>query len=102
MTGLDILTTANADTASAAVSTAIDTLQTARANVGAFQNRLEAAAANLAITRENTEAARSAILDLDVASEIIKFTSTQILVQTGVGMLAQANQLPQNMLRLLQ
>lgn len=102
LTGLDILTAANADTASVAVSAAIDTLQTARANVGAFQNRLEAAGANLAVTRENTEAARSAILDLDVASEIIKFTSTQILVQTGVGMLAQANQLPQNLLRLLQ
>lgn len=100
--GLDVTTSANADAASIAVSAAIDTLQSARANVGAFQNRLENAAANLAITRENTEAARSAILDLDVASEIIKFTSTQILVQSGVSMLAQANQLPQNLLRLLQ
>lgn len=102
LTGLDIKTAANADTASTAISAAIDTLQSARANVGAFQNRLEAAASNLAITRENTEAARSALLDLDVASEIIKFTSTQILVQSGVSMLAQANQLPQNLLRLLQ
>jgi len=100
--GLDVKTSATADTASTAVSTAIDLLQTARANVGAFQNRLETAAANLAVTRENTEAARSAILDLDVASEIIKFTSNQILVQSGVSMLAQANQLPQNLLRLLQ
>lgn len=102
LNGLDVTTAANADTASVAVSAAIDTLQSARANVGAFQNRLENAAANLSISRENTEAARSAILDLDVASEIIKFTSTQILVQSGVSMLAQANQLPQNLLRLLQ
>jgi flagellin len=51
---------------------------------------------------ENTEAARSALLDLDVAQEMSNFTSKQILVQAGVAMLSQANQLPQNLLRLLQ
>ena len=59
-------------------------------------------AANIATTVENTEAARSALLDLDVASEMSNFTSKQILVQAGVSMLAQANQLPQNLLQLFQ
>ena len=100
--GSDVVTSGNADTASTAISSAIDTLNNARANVGAFQNRLEIASANLAIATENTEAARSALLDLNIASEITKFTSQQILIQAGVSMLAQANQIPQNLLRLLQ
>jgi flagellin len=51
---------------------------------------------------ENAESARSALLDLDVAQEISTFTSKQILLQAGVSMLAQANQLPQSLLRLFQ
>ncbi|CAN0474472.1 unnamed protein product, partial [Discosporangium mesarthrocarpum] len=98
----DILSTTTADTASLAISNAIDDIQTYRAEVGANQNRLEFAAANIATTVENTEAARSALLDLDVAQEMSNFTSKQILVQAGVAMLSQANQLPQNLLRLLQ
>ena len=80
----------------------IDTLNTARANVGASQNRLEFASANLATSVENQEAARSSLLDLDIAAEMTKFTSKQILVQAGVSMLAQANQMPQNLMRLFQ
>lgn len=98
----DILSTTTADTASLAISNAIDDIQTYRAEVGANQNRLEFASANIATTVENTEAARSALLDLDVAQEMSNFTSKQILVQAGVAMLSQANQLPQNLLRLLQ
>lgn len=98
----DILSTTTADTASLAISNAIDDVQTYRAEVGANQNRLEFASANIATTVENTEAARSALLDLDVAQEMSNFTSKQILVQAGVAMLSQANQLPQNLLRLLQ
>lgn len=98
----DILSTTTADTASLAISDAINDMQTYRAEVGANQNRLEFAAANIATTVENTEAARSALLDLDVAQEMANFTSKQILVQAGVAMLSQANQLPQNLLRLLQ
>ena len=90
----------NADTASAAVSTAIDTLNTSRAGVGASQNRIDFASANLSTAIENAESARSALLDLDVANEISVFTSKQVLLQAGVSMLAQANQLPQNLLRL--
>ena len=98
--GGDILTAGAADTASTAVSTAIDTLNTSRAGVGAAQNRLQFAADNNAIAMENAESARSSLMDLDIASEMTTFTSKQILVQAGVSMVAQANQLPQNLLRL--
>ena len=101
--GLIGITTANlAETASTAVSAAIDTLNQSRSDIGAAQNRLTFAANFLATSIENMEAARSTLLDLDVAAEITVFTSKQILIQTGVAMLAQANQLPQNLLRLFQ
>ena len=90
------------DAASTAITGAVDTLNDARAKLGASQNRLEFAAANIATTLENTEAARSNLLDLDIAAEMSRFTSRQILVQAGVAMLAQANQQPQALLRLLQ
>ncbi len=98
--GDDISSQANADLASVNISAAIDALQTERANVGASQNRLDFAAANIATSQENQEAARSQLMDLDVAAEMSKFTSKQILVQAGTSMLAQANQLPQNLLSL--
>ncbi len=101
--GLIGITTINlAETASTAISAAIDTLNQSRSDIGAAQNRLAFAANNLATAIENAEAARSSLLDLDVAAEITVFTSKQILIQTGVSMLAQANQLPQNLLRLFQ
>jgi flagellin len=100
--GQTVLTKAAADTASTAISSAIDTLSKARANVGAAQNRLEFASDNLASTIENTEAARSSLMDLDVASEMTAFTAKQVLVQSGVAMLAQANNMPQNLLKLFQ
>ncbi len=98
----DITSAANADTASEAISNAIDTLNTSRAKIGAAQNRLDFAAANISTTMENTEAARSNLMDLDIAAEMTTFTSKQILVQSGIAMLAQANQMPQNLLRLFQ
>jgi len=100
--GQTILTKSAADTASTAISAAIDTLNTTRASVGAAQNRLDFASDNLASTIENSEAARSSLLDLDVASEMTAFTAKQVLVQSGVAMLAQANQMPQNLLKLFQ
>ena len=99
---LDISTLAGAQAAIDGVDNAIDALQTARSNVGVGQNRLDFAAKNLASSQENNEAARSTLMDLDVAAEMTQFTSKQILVQSGVAMLAQANQMPQNLLRLLQ
>ncbi|MBC07802.1 flagellin [Thalassospira sp.] len=102
LTANAIDTAANAQSAVEVVTRAIDDLQRARANIGTYQNRLDFAGQNLASTQENTESARSTLLDLDVASEMTNFTSKQILVQSGVAMLAQANQMPQNLLRLLQ
>lgn len=98
----DVTTTATADTASVAISNAVDVLNTNRAEIGAAQNRLGFASANIATSLENTEAARSSLLDLDVASEMSVLTSKQILVQAGVAMLAQANQEPQMLLKLFQ
>lgn len=102
LAGGDINTVATSNTASSAISTAIDTINQQRATIGASQNRLSFASQNLASAIENSEAARSSLLDLDVAFEMAQFTSKQILVQTGISMLAQANQVPQNLLRLFQ
>jgi flagellin len=100
--GTDITTMTTSDAASDLLGNAIDILNTSRAAVGAYQNRLEFAAANIASAVENTEAARSNLLDLDIASEMTTFTSKQILVKAGVAMLAQANQMPQDLLKLFQ
>ena len=97
-----VSTKSSADLSSVAVSNAIDNLQNHRATIGANQNRLEFASANIATSVENTEAARSQLLDLDVASEMSNFVSKQILIQAGVAMLSQANQLPNHLLRLFQ
>jgi flagellin len=98
----DVTTVTGAETSSSEVSAAIDSLNAARAEIGAGQSRLDFASANLATAVENTEASRSALLDLDVASEMTEFTSKQTLLQAGVSMLAQANQIPQALLRLFQ
>lgn len=102
LNGVNVRSEEGADAASVSISNAIATLNTARANIGALQNRLDIASSNLAVSMENTEAARSQLLDLDVAQEMTEFTSKQVLLQAGVSMLAQANQLPQNLLRLFQ
>ena len=101
LNGNTITTVSNAQSAITAVSSAIDSINTFRANVGASQNRLDFASSNLSASIENAEAARSQLLDLNIASEITLFTSKQVLLQAGVAMLAQANQLPQNLLQLL-
>lgn len=98
----NIATGDDAKAASAAITDSILRLSTVRANIGSSQNRLEFASVNLATSIENTEAARSDLLDLDVAREMTNFTSKQILMQAGIAMLAQANQMPQNLLRLFQ
>ncbi|KEO51646.1 flagellin, partial [Thalassospira permensis] len=75
-------TKAAADIASASIDTAINTLQTNRAAVGVNQNRLEFAAQNLRTISENSENARSVLIDLDVASEMASFSSKQVLMQS--------------------
>ena len=101
-TGSNLTTAGNAATASDEVDAAVQAVNTARADVGSSQNRIEFAQNNLAVSIENSEAARSVLLDVDVSAEITKFTSEQVLIQAGVSMLAQANQQPSLLLRLLQ
>jgi flagellin len=101
-TGLTGADATNANTASGALSTAITTLNTARAGIGASQNRLQFASDNLSTSVQNTESARSSLMDLDMAAEMTKFTNAQVLEQAGISMLAQANQMPQHLLKLFQ
>jgi flagellin len=65
-------------------------------------SRFEFVSANLATSIENLDAARSTLMDVDMAAEMSKFSSAQVLMQASVAMLAQANQMPQSLLRLLQ
>jgi flagellin len=84
------------------LDSAINTVNTYRAQLGAIQNRMEGVLTQLASARESTEAARSRIMDADYAAETANLSRAQILQQAGVAMLAQANALPQNVLTLLQ
>ncbi|MDR0272500.1 MAG: hypothetical protein LBI27_04200, partial [Clostridiales bacterium] len=73
-----------------------------RAQLGAIQNRLEFTRQSTEISSENISAAESRIRDTDMAKEMMRFTSAQVLQQAGISMLAQANQLPSSILQLLQ
>ncbi len=95
-------TAPNADLAITAINSAINTISSRRADIGASQSRLEFANASIEVSIENTTAATSALLDVDVSEEITNFTSKQVLLQAGVSLLAQANQQPALLLRLLQ
>ena len=95
-------TAANASTALGSIDLAIDTVSQARANVGAFISRFEFRGQQIATSMENIDAAKSAIMDVDLAEEQSKLVSSQVLVQASVSALSQANQLPQTLLRLLQ
>ncbi|MDR0225012.1 MAG: flagellin FliC [Burkholderiaceae bacterium] len=83
------------------LDTALDTVNSERAVLGATQNRFEAVVANLQVASENTASARSRIMDADFASETANLSRSQILQQAGTAMVAQANQLPQGVLALL-
>ena len=83
-------------------SSAITQLASDRATIGAYQSRLNLTSEQLVVSKENLSAASSRIQDTDVAEESTQFARYNILVQSGTAMLAQANQLPQSVLRLLQ
>lgn len=83
------------------IDTAINTVSTQRAKLGAVQNRLEHTINNLGASGENLTAAESRIRDVDMAKEMSEFTKNNILSQASQAMLAQANQQPQNVLQLL-
>ncbi|QWC84740.1 flagellin [Nocardioidaceae bacterium] len=98
---VDLLSDANARTAMGTLDDAITAVSTVRANLGAVQNRFEHTIANLNVAVENLSASESRIRDTDMALEMTQFTKSQILSQAGTAMLAQANQAPQDVLRLL-
>ena len=91
----------NAKAATNAIDDAIKGVSTARAKLGAMQNRFEHTINNLNVTQENLSASESRIRDTDMAAEMMQFTRSQILSQAGTSMLAQANQAPQGVLQLL-
>ncbi|MBX5477023.1 MAG: flagellin FliC [Clostridia bacterium] len=92
---------ATSEAALDAISTAIDNVSEQRAQLGAIQNRLQYIINNLQITSQNLSDAKSRITDTDMAREMAEFTKYQILQQAGVAMLAQANAMPQAVLKLL-
>ena len=79
----------------------ITAVSTARADLGATQNRLESAVQTINVAKENLTASNSRIRDTDMAEEMVKFTRNNILSQAGTAMLAQANQSNQGVLQLL-
>ncbi|MGP1394713.1 MAG: flagellin [Inquilinaceae bacterium] len=97
-----VSTAALATTAMGAVDTAINNISEARANVGALISRFEFRGQQIATSTENLEAAKSAIMDVDLAAEQARLVSSQVMVQASVSALSQANELPQTLLRLLQ
>ena len=96
-----LTTAALASTAVAALDTALDTITSSRATYGAMINRFQFAITNLQVTGENQSAARGRIMDADFASETANLARSQILQQAGTAMVAQANQLPNQVLSLL-
>jgi flagellin len=95
-------TVAGAQTALNNVKAAITKLSEDRATIGAYQSRLNSTVEQLTVSSENTAAASSRIQDVDMAEEATNYARHNILVQSGTAMLAQANQMPQSVLRLLQ
>ncbi len=103
--GIDGIDISNQDGAKAAVDkikAAINSVSSTRGDLGAIQNRLEHTINNLSVTAENMTAAESRIRDVDMANEMMAYTKNNILVQSSQAMLAQANQIPQGVLQLLQ
>ncbi|MBU8907779.1 hypothetical protein KH400_14320 [Desertibacillus haloalkaliphilus] len=99
---VDVTTAENASKAISTFDEAIQRVSEERSNLGAIQNRLEHTVSNLTNTRENLTSAESRIRDADMALEMTEFTKNNILNQSAQAMLAQANQLPQGVLQLLQ
>ena len=95
-----IETREGASTALDELTTAIDTVSTIRSDLGTIQNRLGFTVASVDNAAENLASSESTIRDLDISDEITNFTKSQILVQAGMSMLAQANAVPQNVLAL--
>jgi flagellin len=98
---VNIATAEGADNAILAMDAALKAVNSARADLGAIQNRFESVVSNLSVNSENLSASRSRIQDADFAAETANLSRAQILQQAGTAMVAQANQLPQGVLSLL-
>jgi flagellin len=100
--GIDVSTQTAADSAITTIDEAISKVSAERSKLGATQNRLDHTINNLTATAENLTEAESRIRDVDMAEEMMDFTKNNILSQAATSMLAQANQMPQSVLQLLQ
>ena len=98
---IDVTLDGDAGQAIADIDRAIADVSSNRADLGAFQNRMESLTRNLGVAVENLSAAESRIRDTDMAMEMVEFTRNQIMSQAGTAMLAQANVVPQSVLSLL-
>jgi len=101
-TTVSVATQASAQAAVSAVQAAISSVASIEANVGATQNQLAVVVANLTVGQQNLQAAYSGLVDVNFAQETTAFTTDQILMQSGVSMLSQAQQTPSLVLKLLQ
>ena len=101
ISSINVLTAAGATNALSAIDGALSTVSSARASLGAVQNRFSSVVASLQTTSENLSASRSRIQDADFALETANLSRAQVLQQAGTAMVAQANQLPQGVLALL-
>jgi flagellin len=101
-TGSNIASTTAAIAALGNIKAAITQLSTDRATIGSYQTRLNYTAQQLSVSKQNLSAATSQIEDVDVANESTEFAKQNVLMQSGTAMLAQANQMPQTVLKLLQ
>lgn len=95
-------TVTDANEAIDVIKDAIDYVSRERANLGAYQNRLEHTESNINVTKENIQSAESIIRDTDMSDEIVAYTKNNILIQSAQAMMAQANSLPQMILQLMQ
>jgi len=101
VSGISVSSQANASSAISSIDAAIQQVSTQRANIGAYQNRLQHTINNLGTSDQNLTAADSRIEDVDMAKAMMTYTKQNILNQAAQAMLAQANQLPQGVLQLL-
>ncbi len=102
ISNIDISSQSGAKAAIDVIKNAINQVSSTRGDLGAVQNRLEHTINNLSVTTENMTSAESRIRDTDIAEEMMAYTKNNILVQSSQAMLAQANQIPQGVLQLLQ
>ncbi len=101
-TAVSVVSQASAQAAVSAVQAAISNVASIEANVGATQNQLAVVVANLTVGQQNLQSAYSGLVDVNFAQETTTFTTDQILMQSGISMLSQAQQTPSLVLKLLQ